>query len=299
MFGWLKNRLAKKGASLGTLSNGNKSNAPQPNPQLSSFGNAASLNNANANNNLKKNLRIYINNFNKRNQVSRNANNVPMNKNLAKSLKKWLGKRRPAAAAAAANAVLAAGGNTTQAAKAAVVAGNATIPGNNPISVGTQITNILAANGTSPNLALAAGASVAGALAPPGIPTTTAIVHTAGNGAIHLANSNTTPPVNVGNTAKAAALAAGASPTASKNAGKLAAAGTWANKYKTMNISNLLEAVKNVSNINRSALRAAILAKKVAWRGGNQTKQKLGNALSKLANKKTKTNSIYDSGLVN
>jgi hypothetical protein len=64
------------------------------------------------------------------------------------------------------------------------------------------------------------------------------------------------------------------------------AAVTSANKYKTMNIKNLLEAVKSVSNTNRNALRAAILAKKVAWRGGPQIAQKMGQALSNLTKKK-------------
>ena len=77
------------------------------------------------------------------------------------------------------------------------------------------------------------------------------------------------------------------------------AALTSANKYKTMNIKNLLEAVKSVSKTNRNALRAAILAKKVAWRGGPQTAKNMGNALSKLANQKTRTESINDSGLGN
>ena len=284
-------KLSNGGAYLASL----KPNAPPQSPQLSPAGNAAiasvaSPNNANANNNLKKNLRIYINNFNKRNQASRNSNNVSMNKNLAKSLKTWLGKRRPAAAAAAASAVLAAGGNPTQAANAAVVAGNAAKPGNTPVNVGTQTTTTLAANGTPNNLALAAGAGAAGELAPPGAQTTNAIVQTAVNGATNLANPNT-PPAIVGSNAAQAALAAGASPSAAAVAGVVAQNNAALKNYNKMSVSNLVSKVNSVStNINKNALRKAIIARKAAKNTTPLNIEKLVKALKNLSNqKKNKT----------
>ena len=265
------------------MSNG----APLPSNQLTPSGNAAianaaSANNAKANSNLKNNLRTYINGFNKRNANNRLLNK-PMNAVLARSLKTWLGKRRPAAAAAAANAVLAAGGNNNQAAEAAVVAGNAVKPGNTPVNVGTQTTNNLAANGTPKNLALAAGASAAGASAPPGAQTTNAIVQTAVKGATNLANPNT-PPVKVGNTAAAATLAAGASPNAAAVAGVVAQNNAALKNYNKMTVSNLVSKVNSVStNINKNALRKALIKKKAASTGNNSTA--ILNALRKLSAK--------------
>jgi len=266
------------------MSNG----APLPNAQLTPSGNAvianaASANNAKANSNLKNNLRTYINGFNKRNANNRLLNK-PMNAVLARSLKTWLGKRRPAAAAAAANAVLAAGGNTNQAANAAVVAGNAAKPGNTPVNVGTQTTNKLAANGVPLPIANAAGAGAAGELAPPGAQTTNAIVQTAVNGATNLAKPNT-PPANVGSNAAQAALAAGASPNAAAVAGVVAQNNAALKNYNKMTVSNLVSKVNGVSNANKNALRKAIIARKAAKNTTPLNIEKLVKALKNLSTK--------------
>jgi hypothetical protein len=71
--------------------------------------------------------------------------------------------------------------------------------------------------------------------------------------------------------------------------------------YKTMSVANLLSKVNSVPNSNKIALRNAIIAKRKNKNTGGPAKEKLANALRKLANQKNKTSpeSINGSGLGN
>jgi len=209
-----------------------------------------------------------------------------MNESLAKSLKVWIGKKRPYVAAAVANSVLQAGGTNNQAAQAASVAGNAAKPNVPPVQVGTQTTNNLAAAGLQPKLSVAAGGAAAGALSPPGPRATNAIISTVANGATNLATPST-PPGAVGTTAANAALAAGASPTAA-GAAKVAAQNIAAlQKYNQMTVSNLVKRVNSVSSANMNSLEKALKNKMKATNATPSTVQKLKTALNKLSSQKS------------
>jgi len=170
------------------------------------------------NDKLRKNLTAFINNFNKRNNLTR-ATKLNINNKLATNLKTWIGKKRPYVAAAAAQGALLAGGTQAEANKLGVNAGNAASPAATPQTVGLAVSQT---PGVSKNVAAGAGAAAAAETARQnGTNASNAALTTAVTTALGNASSKTSPVV-VGNNAQRAAAAGGATLPAQKAANNVA-----------------------------------------------------------------------------
>lgn len=176
-----------------------------------------------ANSNLERNVRVYVNSYlkNRNNQ----AKVPPLNKYVANALHKYINAKRIRSAGAAAAAVQAAGGNANNAARAAAAAAQ-TSPSASPAVAGQNVQNALLAIQAPPAqaAAAAAGAAKQQALA---LGQGSNAANNAGARAAANAANNARPnatPNQAANTAASGAAAAGLNANAQAAAAQAAAA---------------------------------------------------------------------------